>query len=136
MAIDVDALVKQAQEYYESVGPTDVEVLLGDQVVTVRLPYLMPAAFSELAAKHPPHVGGAVTGWFDGDQVVRNYPDVVLIVDGEEDDLLVIRERAAHYRWPEVWDALDGESRDSLRATVWGLYVYEPQKKLKEAQHG
>lgn len=139
MAIDIDKLIADAKAYRESIEPVDVQVALGRQVVTVRIPYLMPEDFNLLADMHSPHPAyrepsGA---WFSLAGVTRSHPHVVLVdKDGNEDDLLIVRDREVYYRWPDVYDLISADDRESLHAAVWGLYVYEGRKLKREAEDG
>lgn len=131
----LDELLRRQGEYENSMAPLDVAVLLGDKVVQVRLPYLKGRVFAELADKHSPHVlyRDAVGCWFNIDDVARDYPGV-MVIDGEhESDLYVIRDKAAVYRWPEVYDALGGEDKYSIQAGIWGFYVHEPAERKRKA---
>jgi len=134
MAIDIDDLIRKEREYHESIEPVDVEVLLGGKVLTVRVPYVYGPKFDDLAAKYP------VERWqrgnrgpFDLDAVMREHPGVLLIDGDEQDDMFVIRDQAAFYRWPEVYDALSESDKESLQAVIWGLHVLEPGKRVKAA---
>ena len=134
MTIDVDDLIRKEREYHESIEPVDVEVLLGDRLLTVRIPYVHGEKFDDVAAKYPvAREMRGNRGPFDLGNVTREYPDVVLIDGGAEDDLFVIRDRAAFYRWPEVYDALSGDDQENLQAVVWGLHVHLPRQRLAEA---
>lgn len=134
MAIDVKDLVRKEREYHESVKPVDVEVILGDRLLTVRVPYIWGDQWDDLASKYPvPRGLRGNRGRWDLDAVMREHPGVVLIDGDDEDDMFVLRDRTAVYRWPEVYDALRLEDRESLQAVIWGLHVLEPGKRLKAA---
>jgi hypothetical protein len=130
--LDIDELIRQEKEWHESIKPVDVQVMFGDRILTVRIPYIHGPAFEDVANKYPVprNASGA---WFDLKAVTREHPDVVLI-DGEEtDDLYVARNKQIVYRWPEIFDALGTEDRENLEAVVWGLHVHEPRKRLAQA---
>lgn len=134
MAIDVDDLIHKEREYHESVKPVDVEVVLGGRLLTVRIPYVYGDRFDAIASKYPVERGQRGNrGHFDLDAVMREHPDVLLIDGDEEDDLFVLRDRAAVYRWPEVYDALSESDKENLQAVLWGLHVHLPRLRLAEA---
>lgn len=134
MMIDVDELIRKEREYHESINPVDVQVVLGDRLLTVRIPYVYGDRFDELAAKYPVERGQrGAHGPFDLGKVTREHPDVLLIDGDEQDDMFVLRDRSAFYRWPEVYDALRSEDQESLRAVIWGLHVHLPRLRLAEA---
>ncbi|WP_101847402.1 hypothetical protein [Zhihengliuella sp. ISTPL4] len=129
---DLKALIEAERAYHESIKPVDVDVMLGDTVLTVRVPYLYGEAFDALAEKYP--VGRNPLGtWFDLDQVMREHPDIRVIDGDEEDDLFVLRNQRAYYRWPDMYDALDRSDKESLRAVLWGLHIEERRKRLATA---
>lgn len=133
MGIDLDALLEKARKFHESIEPVEVEVVVGDRAIVVRVPYMMPAEFVELTDRYAPKPGGAVDGWWDGNGLARNFPGLVLVDGEDEDDMFVLRDREAFYRWPEVWDELSSEDRESVRSAIWGLHVYESQKRRTAA---
>lgn len=135
MAIDIDALIAEQKKYLESIEPVDVPVMLGGVLVTVRIPFVMPPVFTELTDKHPavPGVAADMSLWFSLTNVTRHYPDISLIVGDDEDDLLVVRDKAVFYRWTEIYDSLSDEDKSNLRAAVWGMHIWEPAQKAKAA---
>lgn len=132
---DLDALLAEAKAAEDAREPVDVEVVLGDKVVTVRMPYLKNDAFEPLVAKHSRFpFRDAIGCWFDLDAVTRDHPDIVLIDGDKSDDLYVLRDREAVYRWADVYDALGSNDKQSLQAAFWGVYIYEPQQQLEKAR--
>lgn len=139
-----EELIAEAEAYYASVGPVEVEAMLGETEVTFRVPFMHPNEFSELAARHWPRAGVAVDAplWFNLDAVTKNYPNITMVVDGEEDDLYRVRDKQAVYIFPEMYTQMPPEDAQNLRMAVWALNIWEPQqrreKKLaekKEAEH-
>lgn len=126
-----EVLVTEAHEYYESVGPVEVEAVFGKRPVTFRVPFIHPTSFNDVADKFPPRAGVAVdsTLWFNLAAVARNYPGVTLVVDGEEDDLFRVRNKEAVYVWPELYDEMPPEDQQNFRMAVWSLNIWEPQQR-------
>lgn len=126
----LDELIAGAVEHFKSIEPLEVPVAFGERVVTVRMPFIWPKEFAELADGNPPRKGEqhGVPVYFSLAGVTRAMPNVSIIVDGEEDDLYVVRDRTAVYRWPELYDVLHPEDRQNLHTAVWGQYVWEPQQ--------
>lgn len=136
MTIDLKALIAKQQEMWDAIEPVDVEIVLGDRVLTARVPFIKPDRFTELTGKHPAGVGdqgGAPHLWFSLDGVTRNYPDIVIIDGDETDDLYVMRDKQAVYTWPELYPVLSDSDRATLRSVVWGMHVYEPERRKAEA---
>lgn len=127
----VAELVSEAEAYYASVGPVEVDTVFGEEPATFQVPFMHPTEFEALAEKYPPRPGVAVDLplWFNIDAVARNYPNVTLVVDGKADDLYRVREKQAEYVWPELYDRMPPEDRQSFRMAVWGLNVWEPQQR-------
>lgn len=134
MQIDIDELIRKEREYHESIEPVDVEVVLGGKILTVRVPYVYGPRFDAIADKYPvERWQRGNRGHFDLGAVTREHPDVLLIDGDKQDDMFVLRDRVAVYRWPEVYDALSGEAQETLQAVIWGLHVKMPRDRLAEA---
>lgn len=131
-----EELVAEAEAYYAAVGPVEVETVFGDKPATFHIPFLHPSKFSELADRFPPRPGVAVDMplWFNLDKVARNYPNVVVVVDGASDDLYRVRGKEAVYIWPELYDLMPPEDGQNFRMAVWALNVWEPQQR-REAKY-
>lgn len=133
-----EELVAEAEAYYASVGPVEVETVFGETKAKFLIPFMHPRKFSDLADHHPPRPGVAVDGplWFNIDAVARVYPGVTLLVGGEADDMYRVRDKEAVYVWPELYDEMPPEDQQNFRMAVWGLNVWEPQQRreAKKAQ--
>ena len=138
--MDVAALVAKAREQFEQAEPVDQDVLMGDEVVTVRFDPIDGQTFRALTMEHPPRpkvVTDQNLG-YDIDAVVRWYPKVSLV---QGDDVTRVsdplpRKRATdpeHRPWFDVLDALEGPDLKTLASVVWGMCEYTPQKRLMRA---
>ncbi|WP_165875437.1 hypothetical protein [Microbacterium sp. PI-1] len=147
MPIDIDALIAGQKAYLESIQPVDVPVAVGEKNLVVRVPFLMPTEFSNLAALHPPRPGVAadLSLWFSLDRLTRAMPNITLIDGDETDDLFRLRDKEAVYVWSEIYDALEPEDAQNVRMAVWALHIWEPEqrraavlekKAKKEADNG
>lgn len=132
--MDIAALLAKQKELFDGIQPLEVEVLLGGRVVTVVMPFLMPNDFDELASRFAPKGPQEMSFGFGLDETARHYPDIVIRDGDEEDDLLVVRDKAVYYRWPDVYDLLSWDDRQSVRAGVWGRYVMDPSVWKKDAK--
>lgn len=141
----LDALLEKARAHYDSIQPVDVEIMLGEAMATLRIPFMRPGEFSDLTDYHPPRPGVAADMplWFSLSDVTRVYPGIVLVTDDGEDNLFRLRDKEAAYVWPELYDALAPEDAKNARMAVWALHVWEPEQrhkaalaKKKEADHG
>ncbi|MCV0334081.1 hypothetical protein [Microbacterium sp.] len=126
-----EEVLAEATAYYESVGPVEVETVFGEKQATFQIPFIHPTEFEELAERFAPRPGVAVDMplWFNIDKVARHYPNVKLVVDGATDDMYRVREKEAVYIWPELYDQMPPEDRQSFRMAVWALNVWEPQQR-------
>lgn len=136
--MDVDALIAKARENFDKVEPVDQEVLLGDDVVTVRFWPVMGTEWTELTTRNPPRKGSVrdQNMGYNADGIVREYPKVFLV---QGDDVVNVGELAPtpdnplHRKWDDVVAALSGPDLHHLAIAVWGLNDYDPQKRLKTA---
>jgi hypothetical protein len=139
-----EELIAEAEVYYAEVGPTEVETVFGETRATILVPFVHPTTFNDIADLHAPRPGVAVDGplWFNLDAVTRAYPGIVLVVDGNEDDLYRVRDKEAVYVWPELYEQMAPEDRANVRMAVWALNVWEPEQRRaakvakKEAEDG
>jgi hypothetical protein len=136
MTIDIDKLIAEQKAYLESIQPVDVPVAIGEKNLTIRVPFMMPAEFSHLAALHPPRPGVAVDLmlWFNLDAVTKAMPNITLIDGDDIDDLFRLRDKEAVYVWPEIYRALEPEDAQNVRMAVWGLHIWEPEHRRVKAQ--
>lgn len=135
MGIDVKALIEKQKHALDSVEPVDQEVLLGGQIVTVRIWPVSGGVWDELTSSNPARTvedaeGNRVPVKYDLDLgynlsgVVRSYPRLYL-VDGDEVTPIVGEQ------WAEVYDVLSGPDKKALGYAVWGKNEFEPtQMKL------
>lgn len=129
---DIDDLIRREREYQDSIQPVDVEVVLGDEILTVRIPYLHDEAFKNFLASHPVPRNPLGTQ-FDLNAVMRDHPEIVLVDGDEVDEMFVLKGKKAHYRWPELYDALSDNDKENLQAVIWGFHVHEPRQRLAAA---
>lgn len=129
------ALIAAQKEHFESIQPVEVDVMLGDQPTKLVVPFVWPSEFADLADLHPPRrsVASDIPLWFDLDAVTGSYPGVTAMVDGAEDDLIRVRDNAEVYCWPELYEVLSPEDRQSTRMAVWALHVWEPEQRRRAA---
>lgn len=133
--LDLHALIERQREYHRSIRPVEVDVMLGEQLVKLFVPFVHPDEFSELADHHAPRrsVAADIPLWFDLDGVTGVYPGITAMADGETDDLFRLQEQEAVYRWSDLYKVLSPEDRQSARMAVWALHVWEPQQQRKAA---
>ncbi|MGN7859506.1 hypothetical protein ACTJI8_02885 [Microbacterium sp. 22303] len=133
--MDLNALIARQKSMLEKriKTPLEVEVVLADHVVTVVMPLMMPGAFFDLSTAFPASSAQELRRFgFGLEEVARHYPDIVIRDGDEEDNLLSVavdgKDKEIHYGWPEVYDVRDYDDRQSIRAAIWGEYVYRPQQ--------
>lgn len=136
MGIDVAALVSKAREQFEQAEPTDQEILVGGDRVTLRVRPVTGQEWRGLVVAHPPRTeqvdertvviaADRVYG-FNMDTLLPEYPAVSL-VDGDEETPLSSDE------WADIVSVLAEPSLDAARLTVWGVNVYKPSKEFADA---
>ncbi|MDR6868449.1 hypothetical protein J2Y69_003065 [Microbacterium resistens] len=134
--MDVDELIAEARQVFETAEPVEQDVLLGTRQVTVRLRPLDGTAWEDLTAQHPPRprVPRDHDLGYDLKAVLKAFPRVE-IVDGDEvDDLLRVGEDGqTTNRWPAVVDALAAPDIKNLTVALWGAHEWEHQKRMVAA---
>lgn len=130
MAFDVDAALAKAREVFDDTTPVDQEILLGDEVVTVRVRPLDGAAWRDLLATFPPRDGSDTdkARGYNLTGVTRAYPRVVLL-DGED-------EQDVSEKWHDITGAVSGGDLHLIEIAVWGVNEYYPRQRLGKALKG
>lgn len=135
-----EELLAEAKAYYDATGPVEVTTSFGDSTATVLLPFIPPKEFTELTDHHWPRPGNRVDAplYFNLHAVTRNYPGIVIVADGVEDDLRRIKGDSITYLWPEMFDVMPPEDQENFRIAVWAMHIWEPQKRreAKKAREG
>lgn len=133
--LDLEAMIAKQEEYFRSIQPVEVDVIVSERPTKLFVPFVWPSEFSELSDRHPPRLGVPrdVALWFDLDAVTGAYPGITAVVDGEEDDLIRLRGQEAAYCWPDLYKVLSPEDRQNARMAVWALHVWEPEQQRKAA---
>lgn len=138
--MDVNALLERQKAMIEErmKTPLEVQVMLGGRVVTVVMPVMQPIKFYDLATSMPAVSAQEVSQFgFPLDATARNYPDVVIRDGEDEDNMLTVavdgESKEIRYGWPEVYDSLEFDDRQSVRAAIWGEYWFRPSRDKKAA---
>jgi len=127
MSIDVKALIAAQKQKLDTVEPVTQDVLLGDEVVGVRLWPMTGTGWRDLTTRHP-HRGESQFDQALGynlDGVLREYPRVYLV---KGDDVTDVSDS-----WGEICDVLSGPDLKNLAYAVWGLNEYDPAQRLAAA---
>ena len=137
MSLDIDALISNAKKEQAEAGPEELHVLLGGEVVVIRLWPLSGPDWRALFAKHPPRtmivdekpktLTADVPFGCNIDSLVRDYPRVALVKGDEEQEL-------DKRTWRRILDVLPADGISGVAATAIWLNVAEPAHRHMEAQ--
>lgn len=125
--MDIDSLILKARQQFDNVKPVDQDVLLGDEVVTVRFWPMSGPDWRNHTARFPMRDGVAFdqTLGYDIDSAVREYPKVYLV---QGDDVVPVAGKFA-----SICDVLTAPELNALALAVWGLNEYDPAQRLASA---
>lgn len=127
--MDVMALVAKAKQKQESdsVGHVDQDVMIDEEVVTIRLWPLTGIAYRDLCAKHANRTNSEFDEalGYNLTAVTQSYPRVYT-VDGDE----VVN---VSDQWSDICAVLSGPDLKALEYAVWGLNEYEPTQRMAAA---
>lgn len=132
--MNIDELISKQKAALDSVEPVDQDVLLGDDIVTVRLWTLAGIAWRNLIATCPAREGAPFDQQlgYNLDAVVANYPRINLI---NGDDTTDVAEQ-----WPSIAAVLTAADIKNFGFAVWGLNEFDPTDRLitatKETRNG
>lgn len=133
---DIEALIAGAKKAIEQVEPEDVKVLMGEELVTVRLWPLSGQEYRALVADHPARVveedGQKTVRQGDRpygcniDSLTRAYPRVALVQDGEETEL-------SPELWGRILDVMPSDGIEGVMATISFMNVAIPAQRTVAA---
>lgn len=126
--MDIEALIAKGRAELDTVSPTDQEVLLGGEVVTVRLWPLSGAEWRDLAGRHPVREGSQrdLGLGYNLDSLVPEYPKVFLV---QGDDVVNVADK-----WASICGLLAAPDLNYLAAALWGMHEFDPQRRLDAAK--
>lgn len=134
--MDLDALLKVADETFDGIEPVTQDVLIGKKIVGVRFWPLDNTAWRDLIAQHPPRQGAGMdaNAGYNVDAIVPDFPNVAL-VDGDDVDNMLRRDAKGVEvsRWPDVYRRLSPPDMKNLAIALWGLHEWDPQQRLVAA---
>lgn len=121
---DIQKLIQKEKDFIEKAPPTDVDVELGGDILTIGVRPLIGSDWVAVCMQVPPRSGvtlDAALG-FNVEAVARRYKPERLTVNGAEfeydDD------------WTELYDALASPHRKNIATAMWGVNVYDPEQRL------
>lgn len=136
MVLDLDSKIATAKKSVAEIRTAEQEVLLGDDIVTVRISSVDGPKWIELTGRHPARLDVArdVQLGYNLPAVLRDYTNVEIIEGDEIDDLWRVDEEGHKYsKWPEIHDVLSGPELKNLGYALWGLNDYDHQQRLADA---
>ena len=136
MAIDINALIIGAKQAIMEAEPEDVEVLLGEEIVRVRLWPMPGDEWRALAAQHSPrfevvdgervHVTADAGHGFNVDTLVPAYPRVAL-VQGDEEQALDAD------TWGRIVAVLQSDALAGVAAVIAFMNIARPAQRTVAA---
>lgn len=123
--MDLKELIAAQRKKMEQPQGDDVDVVLGDELVTVTVTELRPDRWQALVAELPPRktsVGDRNLGYNEA-ALPREYPTDSISVGGEPVD---------RDTWAELFDTLDVASRNALGNAMFGVNVLAKIQKRAE----
>lgn len=118
----IDDLVAAAKEKLQTVPTSDVEVAVGDELVTLRFSRMPAGVWLDIAATHPPRIGAAVDSnvGFNVHAVGRAAAVTNgALVEGDTTEQLTAAQ------WEELFSVLSGPDLDLIGTAVWALNDYD-----------
>lgn len=118
-------LIAKARAQIETPETVDVQVVVGDEIVQLKLTKILGADWIELTRIHPPRVGATLDGnlGYNVDGVSGEYPADKILVNGET---------GTAEDWAELYGLFDAPFRSSVATALWGLNHYGPTQKAAE----
>lgn len=135
--MDLDALIAKGRAALENVQPVDQDVMIGDELVTVRFWPMTGGEWRAFTAAHAPRAKSVFdqNAGYNVDAAVRGYPKTYLV---QGDDVVNVAvpadpEKPDHLRWHDIYDLLSGPDMKNLAIALWGINEFEHQKRFAQA---
>ena len=126
---DVIARAKKSAPSRQSSG--QLELLMGEELITVEFTRLDPNAWIDLKAMHPPREGSKRdmnVGYNPHALAKAAAPKCGRLVDGDK------REDLTPEQWADIFTILDAPDLDTIATFLWGLNEYEPLQRIAAAK--
>ncbi len=125
--MDIQSLVAKARRDFDTVNSVDQDVMIGDELVTIRLWPLTGTAYRDLCAQHANRTASEFDEalGYNLTAVTQSYPRVYA-VDGDE--VTDIAET-----WADTCAVLSAPDLKALEYAVWGINEYEPTQRMAAA---
>lgn len=116
-----ERLIAAAQEEHDNPTWESVDVVLGGEVVTIEAAKVWGEEWQELERSHPPVTHADLNSGFNRQTLPRDYP---------VDRLRVAGEKVNAATWQALYDVLEAPHQLSVAALLWGVNVYEVERRL------
>lgn len=125
--MDVKALIAKARQDMDTVEPVEQVVVLGGELVTVRMWPLSGVAWRDLCARFPNRSESQFDQalGYNLTAVLAAYPRVYLVNGDEVTD--------AKDDWADICAVLSGPDLKNLEYAIWGVNEYDPAQRLVAA---
>lgn len=118
----LERLIAQARAHIEN-NWTDVDVILGGEIVTVSIGELWPDNWRDLTAHNPAQADADKPYGYNRAAVARAYLTERIKLNAEPTDTDT---------WQAVWDLLEGDDPTNVQAVMWWEHIGEPQEQLRQ----
>jgi hypothetical protein len=124
---DIKALIAKQRAELEVENRSELDVVLGGEIVTLSIERVHPDVWDTLMGDNPPRAGveGDSVMGYNPKGVSASYPNVM--VDGEVMD---------PETWAEMYSVLDSVHRNKVELVIWGINVNAVLQELQELGKG
>lgn len=126
--MDIDALIAKGRAELDTVSPTNQDVLLGGEIVTVRFWPLSGLEWRDLAARHPVREGSQrdLGLGYNLDALLPEYPKVFLVQGDSVENVAD--------KWASICALLSPPDLNHLAVALWGMHEFDPGRRLEAAK--
>lgn len=121
---DLKDLIARQRAKVERPRTESVDVVLGDELVSVAVSRVMPDDWQQLVAAHPPRTGVTADAnmGYNQNTLPRAYPADRISVGGKE---------VSQEDWAEIYSVLESVDKNNIHTTIWGVNVFSAIKELQ-----
>ena len=121
-----------------------VEVLIGDEIVTLQFTRAAPTEWARITSRYPATNGSLIAVRY-GYDIQKVVPEIAALTgfvleDGQETTLTVEKPSKENptpvNEWEDLFNALDGHSFGLVSDAIWALNEWGPQYRLAELKKG
>ena len=121
--MNLQELIAAQRAKLAAATPTEFDIVLGGEKLTVAINRMRPDQWAELTGAHPPRTGTVDTGvGYNQATLPRDYPVELITIGGANPE---------QPEWQAAYEVLDPVHRVTIGNVIWGVNVFTGLKEFQ-----